>query len=129
MREDGLDRQAPAVIYVPNGQIPDGLMKLANGALPWAWLVRSSVTTSSLTAQIQKEVLATDPLLAISNVRTMEQVLSASIARQNFNMMLLTIFGMTALALAAIGIYGLMSLLGRAKYARHRRPPRARRRS
>jgi putative ABC transport system permease protein len=109
VREDGLDRPAPSVIYVPTGQIPDGLTKLVNGALPWAWLVRSSVTTSSLVAQIQKEVLAIDPLLAISNVRTMEQVLSTSIARQNFNMMLLTIFGATALALAAIGIYGLMS--------------------
>jgi putative ABC transport system permease protein len=109
VREEGLDQPAPAVMYIPSGQTPDGLTKLVNGALPWAWLVRSSVTTSALTAQIQKEILAIDPLLAISNVRTMEQVLSASIARQNFNMMLLTIFGVTALALAAIGIYGLMS--------------------
>jgi putative ABC transport system permease protein len=109
VHEEGLERPAPPVMYVPNGQTPDGLMKLVNGALPPAWLIRSSVTTSSLTAQIQKEVLASDPLLAVSNVRTMEQVVAASIARQNFNMMLLTIFGATALALAAIGIYGLMS--------------------
>jgi ABC-type antimicrobial peptide transport system permease subunit len=96
-------------MYVPSGQTPDGLMKLVNGALPTTWLVRASATTSSLTTQIQKEVLAVDPLLAVSNVRTMEQVLASSIAQQNFNMMLLTIFGATALTLAAIGIYGLMS--------------------
>jgi putative ABC transport system permease protein len=39
----------------------------------------------------------------------MTQVVSKSIARQNFNMVLLTIFGAIALLLAAIGIYGLMS--------------------
>jgi putative ABC transport system permease protein len=118
VREHGLDRAAPGVMYVPNGQVPDGLMGLANSALPTAWLVRSAALPSSLSglsglsglsAQIQKEVLTVDPLLAIANVRTMEQVLGSSIAQQNFNMVLLTIFGLTALALAAIGIYGLMS--------------------
>ncbi len=109
VREAGLDQPVPPVMYVPNGQIPDGLTKLANAVLPSTWIVRAATTASSLTGQIQKEFLAVDPLLAVSNVRTMEQVIGASIARQNFNMLLLTIFGVTALALAAIGIYGLMS--------------------
>jgi predicted permease len=109
VHEEGLERPVTALMYVPSGQAPDGLMRLINGALPTAWLVRSSAPSSSLTAQIQKEVLAIDPLLAVSHVRTMEQVLAESIERQNFNMMLLAIFGATALALAAIGIYGLMS--------------------
>jgi putative ABC transport system permease protein len=109
VREGGLDQPVPPVMYVPNGQIPDGLTKLANAVLPASWIVRAASTASSLTGQIQKEFLAVDPLLAISNVRTMDQVIGASIARQNFNMVLLTIFGITALALAAIGIYGLMS--------------------
>jgi putative ABC transport system permease protein len=109
VRETGLDQGVPPVMYVPNAQIPDGLTKLANAVLPTAWIVRAATTAPSLTSQIQKEFLAVDSLLAISNVRTMDQVLGASIARQNFNMVLLTIFGVTALALAAIGIYGLMS--------------------
>ncbi len=109
VRESGLDQPVPPVMYVPNGQIPDGLTKLANAVLPTTWIVRAATTASSLTGQIQKEFLAVDSLLAVSNVRTMEQVIGASIARQNFNMLLLTIFGVTALALAAIGIYGLMS--------------------
>src|SRR3989442_2271890 len=39
----------------------------------------------------------------------MEQVMSQSLARQNFNMLLLTVFGAIALVLAAVGIYGLVS--------------------
>ena len=50
-----------------------------------------------------------DSQLAASKIRTMDQVISESTARQNFNMLLLTIFAGLALLLAAIGIYGLMS--------------------
>ena len=109
VREVGLDQPAPPVMYVPNGQISDGLQTLANAVLATNWIVRASTTASSLAGQIQKEFVTVDPLLAISNVRMMEQVLGTSIARQNFNMLLLSIFGLTALLLAAIGIYGLMS--------------------
>jgi len=57
----------------------------------------------------QQAFLAVDGLLPISHVRTLEQVMGESVARQSFNMLLLTIFGAIALALAAIGIYGVMS--------------------
>jgi ABC-type antimicrobial peptide transport system permease subunit len=63
----------------------------------------------ALTAAIQHEFLAFDGQLPVSKIRTMEQVIAESTARQNFNMLLLTIFAATALLLAAIGIYGLMA--------------------
>jgi ABC-type antimicrobial peptide transport system permease subunit len=50
-----------------------------------------------------------DGQLPVSKFRTMEQVISESTARANFTMLLLTIFAGTALLLAALGIYGLMS--------------------
>ena len=50
-----------------------------------------------------------DGQLPVSKIRTMQQVISESSARQNFNTLLLTIFAGLALLLAAIGIYGLMS--------------------
>ena len=58
---------------------------------------------------IERELRAVDGQLPISRVRTMEQVLSGAVSRQNFNMVLLSIFAGVALVLAAIGIYGLMS--------------------
>src|SRR5260370_18107310 len=47
--------------------------------------------------------------MPIAKVRSMEQILSEGTSRQNFNMLLLSIFAGVALILAAIGIYGLMS--------------------
>jgi ABC-type antimicrobial peptide transport system permease subunit len=46
---------------------------------------------------------------SVGNVRTMDEMVGRSTARQNFNMLLLSIFGAMALILAAIGIYGLMA--------------------
>jgi putative ABC transport system permease protein len=96
-------------MYVPVAQMSDALTRLANSVLPTQWIVRASANPAALAGAIQKELLTIDPLLPVSHVRTMEQVLGESIARQNFNMLLLTIFGAIALLLAAIGIYGLMS--------------------
>jgi putative ABC transport system permease protein len=45
----------------------------------------------------------------VSEIRTMEEIVSRSISRQRFNMWLMTVFGTTALLLAAVGIYGVMS--------------------
>jgi putative ABC transport system permease protein len=93
---------------VPVAQIADGLTRLANSVLPLSWVIKAS-SLSGLAPLIQKEVLLIDGQLPLAKVQTMEQVMEESIARQNFNMLLLTIFGAIALVLAAIGIYGLMS--------------------
>ncbi len=109
VKENGLDQDTPPVMYLPAPQISDGLTRLANSVIPASWIVKTVGTPTGLTAQIQKEFLAVDAQLPMSRIRTMEQVVSSSIARQNFNMLLLMIFGAIALLLAAIGIYGLMS--------------------
>jgi predicted permease len=109
VRENGLTDSNQGVMYVPEGQITDGLTQLANKVIPLSWIVRTSQEPTSLTAAIEREFLAVDGQLPVSKFRTMEQVISESTARSNFNMLLLTIFAGTALLLAALGIYGLMS--------------------
>jgi predicted permease len=109
VRELGLDQDAPPVLYVPAAQMSDALTKLGNSVIPASWIVKAGATTAGLVPLVQKEVLAVDGQLPVARVQSMEQVIANSIARQNFNMLLLTIFGAIALVLAAIGIYGLMS--------------------
>jgi predicted permease len=109
VRENGLDSDPPPVMYVPWYQMSDGLTRLGNSLVPASWIVRSAAPATALTSEIQKEFQAVDAQLPIAQVQSMQQLVSKSIARQNFNMVLLTIFGAIALLLAAIGIYGLMS--------------------
>jgi predicted permease len=105
----GLEDGKEPVMYVPQSQVPQGITDLANSVIPLSWEIKTAGDPLAMRAVIEREFRAVDGLLPISHVRTMEQVMSSSISRQNFNMTLLTVFAGIALLLASIGIYGLMS--------------------
>ena len=109
VRESGLKGSEDPVMYIPDTQVTDGLTQLANSVIPLNWIIQTAADPSSMSAAIQHEMQSVDSQLAASKIRTMDQVISESTVRQNFNMLLLTIFAGLALLLAAIGIYGLMS--------------------
>ncbi|HWC97667.1 MAG TPA: ABC transporter permease [Candidatus Sulfopaludibacter sp.] len=109
VRETGVADGEQAVMYVPQSQLPDGLTKLAHDLIPLAWGVRTAMDPMSLRAAVEREFRAVDPLMGVAQERSMEEVLSQAVSRQNFNMLLLSIFAAIAMLLAAIGIYGLMS--------------------
>ncbi|MBV9761542.1 MAG: ABC transporter permease [Acidobacteriaceae bacterium] len=109
VRETGLGDKDVGVMYIPQSQVPEGLTQLANSVIPLSWCVRSVMDPNSLRTAVEQQFEAVDPLVSISKVRPMDQVIAESVSRQNFNMLLLSIFAGIALVLAAIGIYGLMS--------------------
>jgi len=74
-----------------------------------ALVARTTVEPTSLAPTVMREIHALDPEVAISDVRTMDDVLWRSTARPRFNTLLLTILAVVALALAVVGIYGVMS--------------------
>jgi predicted permease len=109
VHEDGLSRPLPPVMYIPAAQVADGLTRFANSALPLNWVVRTKGDPLALSQSIQQAFLSVDAQLPIAKIETMEKIARRSMARENFNMLLLTIFAGIAVSLAAIGIYGLMS--------------------
>lgn len=72
-------------------------------------LVSTDVEPLSLASTVRSAVWEIDKDQPVSNITTMEDVLSKSVARQRFSTLLLSIFATVALVLAAIGIYGVMS--------------------
>ena len=108
VRDGGLNAVPQPRMYVPQAQLPDAVSALSLEIAPMGWIVRARTSPRALSAAIQEELrLATG--LPVSDVRTMDEVVSRSTARQRFNTLLMTVFGAAALLLAAIGVYGQMA--------------------
>jgi predicted permease len=108
VRANGIANDPGPTMYIPQAQIPDALNALMVASSPMAWVVRTQGDPGVLSAAIQEEVrLATG--LPVTDVRSMNDVVSLSTSRQRLNMLLMSVFGAAALVLAAIGIYGLMA--------------------
>src|SRR5678815_5900290 len=72
-------------------------------------LTRTDIEPTNLASAVRGQIAAVNKDQAVFNVRTMDQIVSQSVAQRRFSMMLLTVFAAAALVLASIGIYGMMS--------------------
>jgi len=106
-----LDQVEPQpVMYQTFAQIPDADMALVNGYEPSAVLIRTKPGVVPLsTSQAVQQALLTGDQLPATKVRTIDQLSLESTARQNLNLMLLSVFAAIALLLAAVGIYSVTS--------------------
>ena len=107
-RDGGLNQDPGPTMFIPQPQVPDAANALNVRITPMAWIVRTRTDPHALIGPIQERLRQVTGL-PVSDVRTMEEVVSLSTSRQRFNMLLMSIFGGSALLLAAIGIYGLMA--------------------
>jgi predicted permease len=107
-RDQGLNNNPQPAMYIPQAQVPDAANALNTRIAPMGWVVRTQGDPYLLSTQIQ-EALRESTGLPVTDVRAMTEVVSRSTSRQQFNMWLMSVFGVCALLLAAIGIYGLMA--------------------
>jgi predicted permease len=94
-------------IYFPFMQVPDKFMPEAVAGLTLA--LRTAPDPLSVVSAVRAQVAGPTEDQPIFGVQTMEQIISDSLAERRFTMLLLIIFASTALVLAAVGIYGVMS--------------------
>lgn len=96
-----LEEKSNAQVYTPHTQ--DG---------SWGFMtltIRTGTDPATLTSALRREVLALDKDLPIFNVKTMQDVVAASIGSRRTSVLLFSVFAGVALLLAAIGIYGVMA--------------------
>jgi len=100
VRFNTLDRDMPRVMYWPQAQLANAFMAL---------LVRTSGPPLSLVPAMRQELAALDRDLPPGRFRTLDEVAAGSLDQPRFLLRLLAAFALVALALAAVGVYGVMS--------------------
>ena len=108
-RDGGLNNDPRPLMIIPGPQVTDGMTALNTNIGPMVWLVRTHGDPHQYISAITNQLRQASGGFPVARVRPMTEVVVQSTARQDFNMLLLTIFGGSALVLAAIGIYGLMA--------------------
>jgi predicted permease len=102
VKQYGLETDGKIATYFPQQQQPDQRMFLA---------VRTSSESAGLSSAVVSQIHAVDPDVVVYGIRTMQDRLHDSLARQRFSSTMLAAFASFAMLLAAVGLYGVMSYL------------------
>ena len=113
VKQWGLDADPKGAIqaqfFYPFMQLPEKMMPLVAKAV--AVVLRTQGDPTAVMGQVRETVKEIDPREVIYNVQTMDDVVATSYAARRLTMILLTAFAVLALALACVGIYGVISYL------------------
>ncbi|HKT68755.1 MAG TPA: FtsX-like permease family protein, partial [Terriglobales bacterium] len=100
VKNRGLAQDPQAQVYIPFAQLPWGNMNL---------LVRTAVAPLSMAGAVRAQISSVDPDQPVTDIRTANELMDSSLAQPRFTMLLLVAFSAAALALAIIGVYGVLA--------------------
>lgn len=100
IKNKGLEQETQPQLYLPFPQLPWGDMNL---------LVRTAVAPESVLSSVRAQIAAVDPDQPVTNVQTVDALMDSSRSQPRFTMLLLAGFSATALILAMVGIYAVLS--------------------
>jgi putative ABC transport system permease protein len=99
----GLNQRVDPAVYEPFSQNDEAWRR-------WMTLViKTRVSAAGLVEDVKQQIWRLDNQIPVSDIQSMDDLLAVSVAQQRFNMLLLATFAMLALALAGVGIYGMMA--------------------
>jgi len=100
VRYDSLIDESPPAVYFPHPDLTYSFM---------TFVIRTDNDPAAIAPAVQREIRSLDPNQPVSDVRTMDQVMSEWVARSRFNTLLLGLFAGLATLLSAVGIFGVMN--------------------
>jgi len=104
---EALNVPASPTVYMPFTQTAPGMWRATARSL--VLVVRTAPAPETMVRPLRKAVTAVDPSLPLIDVRTMQSLVSSSMASARFNTLLLTTLGTLALVLASVGVYGVVA--------------------
>ena len=103
VKHSGLNQPVDPAVYAPFSQNDEAWRK-------WMTLViRTRVPAAALVEDVKKQVWSLDSQIPVSGIQSMDDLLAVSVAQERFNMLLLGCFAALAVALAGVGIYGMVA--------------------
>jgi len=103
VKHSGLNQPVDPAVYAPFSQNDEAWRKFMT------LVIRTRVPEASLVEGVKKQVWSLDSQIPVSGIQSMDDLLAVSVAQERFNMLLLGSFAALAVALAGVGIYGMVA--------------------
>ena len=100
-KDAGLDMPALPTVFIPSGMMPTWPS--------YSYIIRTAVDPATLMTPVRAEIRALDAAMPIRNMRTMDEILARAVGPARWSVTLLGLFAAMALALAGLGIFGVLS--------------------